>query len=292
MSSNLKFPIVLNGPDIYSALPHRYPFLMLDSAEILDSSSCNAIHNVSFGSGVFVGHFPGNPVLPGVLQIEAMAQSAGLLKCYNTSASDHLFVGIDKARFHRQVIPGDVLQIQTKLIRTAMNVSMFESQAFVRDEIASSCSLKLYLRSTEEYTLAIIKPDALKFRDHICQMINANGLEIASYNESGIKVPAYTITRWLQQDAEKFYAEHEKKSFFKGLCTFMSSGDVLIMVLKGKNAIEQWRSIIGPTDPAHASPSTIRGMYGTSIDFNAVHGSDSSISAKKEIEMLFPGCFF
>jgi nucleoside-diphosphate kinase len=88
--------------------------------------------------------------------------------------------------------------------------------------------------------------------------------------------------------AEGFYAVHKTRPFFQSLCSFMSSGPAVVLVLQGDNAIKKNRELMGATDPAKAEPGTIRKAHGTNIEFNAVHGSDSPETAKFEIAYFFP----
>jgi nucleoside-diphosphate kinase len=89
--------------------------------------------------------------------------------------------------------------------------------------------------------------------------------------------------------AEGFYAVHKARPFFDSLCTFMSSGPAVVLVLQGDNAIKKNRELMGATDPAKAEPGTIRHIHGSNIEFNAVHGSDSPETANFEIGYFFPG---
>ena len=89
--------------------------------------------------------------------------------------------------------------------------------------------------------------------------------------------------------AEGFYAVHKARPFFDSLCTFMSSGPSVVLVLQGENAIKKNRELMGATDPAKAEKGTIRAAHGTNIEYNAVHGSDSPDTAKFEITFFFPG---
>jgi nucleoside-diphosphate kinase len=131
-----------------------------------------------------------------------------------------------------------------------------------------------------ERTLAIIKPDAVKK--------NAIGDIIARYDTAGLKPVAIRMMSLSKSVAEGFYAVHKARPFFDSLCTFMSSGPVVILVLQGDNAIKKNRELMGATDPAKADVGTIRKTHGTNIEFNAVHGSDSPETAKFEIGYFFP----
>ena len=130
-----------------------------------------------------------------------------------------------------------------------------------------------------ERTLSIIKPDAVAK--------NVIGDIIGRFETVGLTVVAAKMMRLSEQQAGGFYAEHEGKGFFTDLMTFMTSGPVLVQVLEGENAIEQNRSLMGATNPKEAAAGTIRADFADSIDANAVHGSDSVVSAKKEISYFF-----
>lgn len=130
-----------------------------------------------------------------------------------------------------------------------------------------------------EQTLAIIKPDAVK-KDAI-------GDIISRYEKAGLKPVAVRMLRMSKPVAEGFYAVHRQRPFFDSLTTFMASGPVVVLALEGKDAIKRNRELMGATDPAKAAPGTIRAAYGTNIEFNAVHGSDSAESARVEINYFF-----
>lgn len=132
-----------------------------------------------------------------------------------------------------------------------------------------------------ERTLAIIKPDAVKK--------GVMGDILSRYEKAGLKPVAVKLVQMSKRTAEGFYAVHKARPFFDSLCTFMSSGPSLVMVLQGDNAIKKHRELMGPTDPAKAETGTIRKAYGTNIEFNAVHGSDSPETATFEIRYFFPG---
>lgn len=132
-----------------------------------------------------------------------------------------------------------------------------------------------------ERTLAIIKPDAVKKQ--------AIGDIIGRYEKAGLKPVAIKLLQMSKQTAEGFYAVHKARPFFDSLCTFMSSGPAVVLVLQGENAIKKNRELMGATDPAKADACTIRKAHGTNIEFNAVHGSDSPETAQFEIGFFFPG---
>ena len=128
-------------------------------------------------------------------------------------------------------------------------------------------------------TLSIIKPDATKR--------NLIGKIISHFEEAGLKVSGMKLKRLSQSEAEGFYAEHKERPFFEELVTFMTSQPVVLMVLKGENAIEKNRQIMGATNPEQAEEGTIRKSYALSIGENSVHGSDSETSAKREVSYFF-----
>ena len=132
-----------------------------------------------------------------------------------------------------------------------------------------------------ERTLAIIKPDAVK-KDAIGDIINR-------YEKAGLKPVAMKLMQMSKPVAEGFYAVHKARPFFDSLCTFMSSGPAVVLVLQGENAIKKNRELMGATDPAKADAGSIRKAHGANIEFNAVHGSDSPETAAFEIGYFFPG---
>jgi nucleoside-diphosphate kinase len=132
---------------------------------------------------------------------------------------------------------------------------------------------------TMERTLAIIKPDAL-----------ANGVAgriIAKIEQGGFKILAAKLIRMSFDDAAGFYAVHRQRPFFKSLCTFMTQGPCIPMVLEADSAIQRWRDLMGATDPAKAAAGTIRKEFAASIESNAVHGSDAPETAATEIAFFF-----
>ena len=133
--------------------------------------------------------------------------------------------------------------------------------------------------SKMEKTLSIIKPDAMErnLEDKIKNVFIRNNFEIV--RERKVKLE--------KKDAEQFYKVHETNPFYNDLCNYLSSGPVLVMVLKKENAIAENRKIMGATNPEEADPGTIRKEFGISIDKNSVHGSDSPENAKIEINFFF-----
>jgi nucleoside-diphosphate kinase len=132
---------------------------------------------------------------------------------------------------------------------------------------------------TLERTLSIIKPDAVS-KNHI-------GDIITKFEKAGLKIVGAKMKHLTHRDAEGFYAIHRERPFFRDLVTFMTSGPVMILILEGENAVAKNRDLMGATDPKKAAPGTIRASFASTIDENAVHGSDSPITAKEEIHFFF-----
>ena len=130
-----------------------------------------------------------------------------------------------------------------------------------------------------ERTLAIIKPDAVA--------AGSAGQILARIEKSGFKVLAAKLIQMSFDDAAGFYAVHRERPFFKSLCTFMTQGPCLPMVLEADGAIQRWRDLMGATDPAKAAAGTIRKDFAASIEANAVHGSDATETAATEIAYFF-----
>lgn len=130
-----------------------------------------------------------------------------------------------------------------------------------------------------ELTFSIIKPNAMKK--------NVIGKVITKFEENGLRIAAAKMVHLSRIQCEEFYSEHKARPFFGELVEFMTSGPVLLMVLAGENAIEKNRVIMGATDPAKAAQGSIRALFGDSVGANAVHGSDSSNSAIREIGLFF-----
>jgi 3-hydroxyacyl-[acyl-carrier-protein] dehydratase len=131
---------------IMELLPHRYPFLLVDRVtDVEPGASLSAIKNVTINEPFFQGHFPGEPIMPGVLILEAMAQATGLLAfsgmidAHKTSL--YMLVGIDKARFRGQVLPGDQLQLEILLKRTMRGVGMFDCKALVDGKVVAEAEM-------------------------------------------------------------------------------------------------------------------------------------------------------
>lgn len=131
-----------------------------------------------------------------------------------------------------------------------------------------------------ERTLSIIKPDAVAK--------NVIGQIVARFEQAGLKVIAAQLKQLSRAEAERFYAVHAARPFFKDLVDFMVSGPVFIQVLEGESAIQKNRDLMGATDPKKAEKGTIRADFAESIDANAVHGSDAPETARNEIAFFFP----
>ena len=130
-----------------------------------------------------------------------------------------------------------------------------------------------------ERTLSIIKPDAVErgLETKIKKIFLDNQLNIVDSKKIQIS----------KEEAEKFYKVHQIKPFYEKLCTYLSSGPIIVIILDGENAIQKNRDLMGATDPKKAKDNTIRKLYGISIDNNSVHGSDSLENAKAEIDFFF-----
>ena len=130
-----------------------------------------------------------------------------------------------------------------------------------------------------ERTLSIIKPDAVRKQ--------LTGIILARFEQAGLIPVAVKMLHLSKEQAEGFYVEHQGKEFFGSLIEFMTSGPILVQVLQAENAISHYRNIIGQTDPAQAAAGTIRADFAQSKQYNAVHGSDSPVSASREIAYFF-----
>ena len=133
--------------------------------------------------------------------------------------------------------------------------------------------------SSGEKTLSIIKPDAVErnLENEIKEMFKNNGFQIVKEKKIQIE----------KSEAELFYKVHETKPFYSDLCTYLSSGPIVVMILQKDNAVVGNRELMGATNPKEAKEGTIRKKYGISIDKNSVHGSDSVENAKIEIDFFF-----
>ena len=130
-----------------------------------------------------------------------------------------------------------------------------------------------------EQTLSIIKPDAVErnLAEKIKNIFKKNNLNVKDSKKIHIS----------KDEASEFYKVHQSKPFYNDLCSYLSSGPIIVMILEGENAVLANRKLMGSTNPKDAEQNTIRSLYGISIDKNSVHGSDSIENAKKEIEFFF-----
>ena len=133
--------------------------------------------------------------------------------------------------------------------------------------------------SNVEQTLSIIKPDAVErnLTEKIKTILSNNNFKIKDSKKIHLT----------KDEAAEFYKVHQSKPFYNDLCSYLSSGPIVVMILEGINAVFLYRKIMGATDPKNADEGTIRKLFGISIDKNSVHGSDSKDNAKKEINFFF-----
>ena len=137
----------MNVNEIMKLLPHRYPFLLVDRVEEIEANKrIVAYKNITFNEDVFNGHFPGAPIFPGVMIVEAMAQASGILGFYSseTTAEDgklFLFAGVDKARFKKPVVPGDKLVLNSEIDTVKRNMWRFNTTASVDDKVCCEATL-------------------------------------------------------------------------------------------------------------------------------------------------------
>ena len=143
---------MIDVKEIMQILPHRYPFLLVDRIESLkEGEKAVGIKNVSINEPFFVGHFPGNPIMPGVLIIEAMAQVGGVLAFHSSpkewAGSLVYFMGIDKVRFRKPVVPGDQLRLKLTTIRQKQKVFKMRGEAYVDDTLVAEAELMAAIES-------------------------------------------------------------------------------------------------------------------------------------------------
>lgn len=144
---------IIDIEQIQELLPHRYPFLLVDGiTECDDEKRIVGIKNVTSNEPYFQGHFPGSPVMPGVLQLEAMAQTGGIL--LNRLGGDGkgipYFMAIDKAKFRKVVKPGDQLRIEVEIVNIKRNAARFQGKCYVGEDVASQAEMMCMLASREE----------------------------------------------------------------------------------------------------------------------------------------------
>jgi 3-hydroxyacyl-[acyl-carrier-protein] dehydratase len=143
---------MIDVKEIMQILPHRYPFLLVDRIESLkEGEEIVGIKNVSMNEPFFVGHFPGNPIMPGVLIIEAMAQVGGVLAFHSSpkewAGSLVYFMGIDKVRFRKPVVPGDQLRLKLTTIRQKQKVFKMRGEAYVEGTLVAEAELMAAIES-------------------------------------------------------------------------------------------------------------------------------------------------
>ena len=141
--------------------------------------------------------------------------------------------------------------------------------------------MTLKVKMAGQYTFTMIKPDAFRAGN--------SGAIIKMIEEAGFKISAAKMTKLSSEKAGRFYEVHIERPFYNNLVTYMSSGPIITMILKKSNAVEDFRTLIGATNPAEAADGTIRKLFATSIEANAVHGSDSDENAQTEANFFFSG---
>lgn len=132
---------------------------------------------------------------------------------------------------------------------------------------------------SKTYTLAIIKPNAVKNKH--------TGSIISRIEKEGFRIKQLHLTQLSLTEAQAFYKVHAERPFYQDLCNYMISGPVITMALQKDDAVEDFRTLIGATDPKQAKEGTLRSQFGTSIDHNAIHGSDAHLTAQQEIAFFF-----
>lgn len=130
-----------------------------------------------------------------------------------------------------------------------------------------------------DFTFSIIKPNAFR--------TGKTGPILAMINEGGFEIVAMKLVKMTVDQAMAFYLIHKGKPFYEELVEFMASGPILVMILRHQDAVEEFRKLIGSTDPTKAEPGTVRRTFGVSVKMNAVHGSDSDENAKREAGFFF-----
>ena len=144
---------MIETKEIIKLLPHRFPFLLVDRiVEFEPGKRAVGIKNVTCNEPFFEGHFPHTPIMPGVLIIEAMAQTGGVLafKTFPEKRGSVFFLGIDNARFRRPVIPGDQLKMVVEVLKQKMDIWIFEGKAYVNDEIVAEAKIMAMLKEEKE----------------------------------------------------------------------------------------------------------------------------------------------
>ena len=144
--------MIYNSDDIQKIIPHRYPFLLVDRIESIEGNKVVGIKCISANEMQFLGHFPQKAIMPGVLQLEALAQTVAvmLLSKEENKGKIGLFAGINKARFKRQVIPGDVLKLEAEVTRERMGIAFVNAVASVDGEIALTAEMMFAVEDTNK----------------------------------------------------------------------------------------------------------------------------------------------
>ena len=142
---------MLNTMEIQNILPHRYPFLLVDRVtEVEAGKKAVGIKNVTINEPFFQGHFPGNPIMPGVLVVEAMAQVSGILALHDRSRGHTVyFMSIDKAKFRKPVVPGDQLRFEISVLQQRRNVWKFSGQTLVDGKVVAEAEFKAMVSEKE-----------------------------------------------------------------------------------------------------------------------------------------------
>ncbi|HOV89475.1 MAG TPA: 3-hydroxyacyl-ACP dehydratase FabZ [Syntrophorhabdaceae bacterium] len=139
--------------EIIKLLPHTYPFLLVDKVvEFIHAKKIVGMKNVTYNEPFFQGHFPGRPIMPGVLIVEAMAQAGGVLafKSFPGLKGSVFFIGIDNARFRKPVVPGDQLRLVVEVVRHKKELWVFEGKAYVEDEMVAEARIMAMLKQEQE----------------------------------------------------------------------------------------------------------------------------------------------
>lgn len=282
-------PKIIDAKTLKWFLPHAYPFRLIDTLEILSETHFKGKKHVGWNEPFFQGHFPGDPIMPGVLQVEAIAQAACAgLGYFRTRSWQVRLAKIDSARFHAPVLPGCVLDIDVQVTSHMRTLYAIDGSISVNGHAVSEATIKAAVLNVEQ-TLCIIKPGAFARgqADFIFEILRANGLKVATAKHGERQILLKKQIRITHEQAELFYSEHKEKKFFPDLCRIMSAGDVIVAILEGENVVKRYRDIMGATNPKDAEQGTLRKLFGVDLDDNAVHGSDSNESAAREIEIFF-----
>ncbi|MBL7013210.1 MAG: 3-hydroxyacyl-ACP dehydratase FabZ [Candidatus Marinimicrobia bacterium] len=144
-----------NIQDIIKLIPHRYPFILIDRIEnMIPGESLTAIKNVTINEPFFQGHFPGKPVMPGVLILESMAQAGSFLALKtvdNPMSKNMLFSGVDSAKFRKPIMPGDTIVIKMRLVKRKLNLCKFEGEAYVGESLVTKASISATIVDREGF---------------------------------------------------------------------------------------------------------------------------------------------